>query len=98
MTEYRDMAFHDIETDSVKTFGFGLPLPPKDSLQLLRNNKRLTIYKKYGLYVKNLGCIIGDKELDEATDEYKKITNPYLEKRNGKGWREKLKKEIKSIN
>lgn len=55
------------------------------------------IYNKYGLYKKNLGCII-DKQTSILSKEYKKITNPYLEKRNGKGWREKMQKEIDSIN
>jgi len=98
LIEYRNMALLDIKTDSVKTFGFGLPLPPRDSLELLKENKKTAIYKKYGLYSKNLGCIVGDKELDEATNEYRKITDIYLEKRNGKAWRERLKEEVNNIN
>jgi len=50
------------------------------------------------LYSKNLGCIVGDKELDEATNEYRKITDIYLEKRNGKAWRERLNEEVNNIN
>jgi len=97
VTEYRNMAFHDIEADSVKTFGFGLPLPPRDSLELSRNNRKTAIYQKYGLYIKNLGCIVGDKELDAAANEYRKITDVYLEKRNGKGWEEKMSIEVNNL-
>jgi len=61
--------------------------------QKLRKN----IHKKYGLYETNLGCMI-DKQTSILSKEYKKITNPYLEKRNGKGWKGKMEKEIDSIN
>lgn len=97
LIEFRNMAFHDIEVDSVKTFGFGLPLPPRDSLELLRDMKKMAIYHKYGLHDKNLGCIVGDKELEEAANEYRKITDAYLEKRNGKEWKEKMKIELNNI-
>jgi hypothetical protein len=57
---------------------------------------RKSIHNKYGLYEMNLGCMI-DKQTSILSKEYQKITNPYLEKRNGKGWREKLEKEINNI-
>jgi hypothetical protein len=97
LAEYKNKAIHDIKVDSVKVFGFGLTLPPLDSSGLLKNNKKISIYKKYGLFRKNLGCTVGDRELDEATSEYYKITDIYLEDRNGKGWKEKMQKEINDI-
>lgn len=97
LIEYRNKAFHDIKIDSVKTFGFGLALPPRDSLDWSEENKKTAIYKKYGLYNKNLGCIVGDKKLEEATNEYRKITAIYLEKRNGKGWQKRLQTEADNI-
>lgn len=98
LTEYKNKAYNDIKADSVKMFGFGLPLPPRDSLSLLRINKKTVIYEKYGLFKENLGCIVGDKEMDKATTEYHKITGVYLKKRNGKGWEERMQKEIDNIN
>ncbi|PIF32003.1 hypothetical protein CLU81_2515 [Flavobacterium sp. 9] len=97
LVEFKNKAYHDIKVDNVKLFGFGLPLPPRDSLELLENNKRINIRKKYGLVIKNLGCTVDDKELDSAVSEYYKITNIYLEERNGKGWKEKMEKELNSI-
>ena len=56
-----------------------------------------SIYSKYGLYQINLGCMI-DKQTSILSKQYKKITYPYLEQRNGKGWEGKMEKEIGSIN
>jgi hypothetical protein len=97
LVKYKNEAFHDIKVDSVKLFGFGLSLPPHDSLEALKNNKRVNIYKKYGLFRKNLGCTTGNKELDHAVKEYHKITDSYLEGRNGKGWKEKMEQELSNI-
>jgi len=97
LVEYKNQAFYDIKVDSVKFFGFGLALPPRDSLELLKINKQVAVYTKYGLFRKNLGCIVGDKELDSAVIEYYKITKVYLEERNGKGWRRKMENELNNI-
>ena len=97
LAKYENQAYHDIKADSVKNFGFGLVLPPRDSSALLKDNKTVNVYRKYGLFRKNLGCTIGDKELDSAVSKYYKITNIYLEQRTGKGWKEKMKKELNSI-
>ena len=56
-----------------------------------------SILKIYGISVKNLGCTIMP-ELTKATEEYAKITEVYLTKRNGKGWRIKMENEIQKIN
>lgn len=37
------------------------------------------------------------ESLEISKKEYRKITEPYLEKRNGKFWREKMRKEIDAI-
>ncbi len=74
-----------------------------DSLEItfdriqIEQKLRKNIHNKYGLYEMNLGCMI-DKQTSILSKEYKKITNPYLENRNGKGWKGKMEKEIDSIN
>ena len=106
-TEILDNANEDIKVDSVKYFTAGLPfIRPVivgskdttfvDSIEIKRQ-KLKDIYKKYGLYEMNLGCVI-DKQTSIVERKYKKITNPYLEKRNGKGWKEKMNKEIEKLN
>ena len=57
--------------------------------------KRDSIRKNYGLISVSY-CMISES-LDISKKEYRKITEPYLEKRNGKNWRERMKREIESI-
>ncbi|PKB18225.1 hypothetical protein [Flavobacterium sp. 5] len=92
---YQNDAKTDIKKDSVKSFSHGLMLPPKNENDFNKYIKSDSIHKKYGLY-KSSTCNIS-KDLDIAEKEYQKITNPYLEKRNGKFWREKMQKEIDAI-
>ena len=98
LAEYKNQALHDIEVDSVKTFTYGLPfispIEAQRKIQEIRKHKRDSIYKKYGLFMKNQGCVIGDKKMDEAISAYHKITDSYLDNRNGKGWKEKMEKEL----
>ena len=92
---YQNDAKNDIEKDKIKSFSHGLMLPPQNEKDYDKYIKSDSIYKKYGLY-KSSTCIVS-KKLDIAEEEYQKITNPYLEKRNGKFWRKKMQKEIDAI-
>ncbi|WP_281231349.1 hypothetical protein [Flavobacterium gelatinilyticum] len=98
VTEYKNQALHDVEVDSVKKFTYGLrfiaPSEAERKIQLKKEHKRDSVYKKYGLFLRNEGCVIGDKKLNEAISAYHKITDSYLENRNGKGWKEKMEQEL----
>jgi len=96
LTEFRKDAENDIRNDDVKTFSFGLPLPPKNEVQAIEKTKTDSILKIYGLKIKNLGCTIMP-ELTKASEEYEKITEVYLTNRNGKGWRLKMENEIQKV-
>ena len=99
--EYKNQAMHDIKVDSVKVFSYGFPfISPVESerkTQEIKQNKISNVYQKYGLYKKDIGCVVNTKE-DKSKKEYHKITNAYLEKRNGKGWRMKMENEIQNVN
>jgi hypothetical protein len=97
LTQFRKDAENDIKNDDVKTFGFGLPLPPKNKNQEIVKAKTDSILKIYGIKVKNLGCTIMP-ELTKASEEYEKITDVYLTKRNGKGWKTKMLNGIQKVN
>ncbi len=97
ITQFRKDAEKDIEIDNVKCFSQGLMLPPQSEIDAKIQKNIEIIRKKYGLNHKNLGCTISPI-LTKAQEEYKKITDVYLEKRNGKNWKIKMKKEIDSIN
>ena len=55
-----------------------------------------SIHQKYGIQYQNTGCIIDALEI-KGQEKYKETVQPYLEKRNGKGWEERMEKEIKMI-
>ena len=61
----------------------------------INQNLREKIKNKYGLYEMNLGCMI-DEQTSILSREYKEITADYLEKRNGKGWKQRMEKELSS--
>lgn len=56
-------------------------------------NKIDSINKNFGVSYFNAGCIIFEQEI-KAQDKYDEIVKPYLEKRNGKNWEQKMAKEI----
>ena len=92
---YRNNALNDIKKDDVKTFNHGLELPPKDKEAFNVYKKKDSILKKYGLSSRS-NCTISEN-LNIVEKEYEKITDPYLDKRNGKFWREKMEREIDNI-
>lgn len=97
LTEFRQNAENDIKNDNVKYFSQGLLLPPKSEKDVKIAEDVEKILKKYGLNHKHLGCTIYP-QLTKAQEEYRKITDVYLEKRNGKNWRNRMRKQIDSIN
>lgn len=96
LNEYRENAENDIKNDNVKYFSQGLMLPPKleKDAKISENIEKLK--QIYGLNHKNLGCIISPK-LTLAQEEYEKRTAVYLEKRNGKNWEIKMRKQIDTL-
>lgn len=52
-----------------------------------------SIHKKYGITYVNIGCTV-DLAERKAQEEYSEAVTSYLEKRNGKGWEEKMTKEL----
>jgi hypothetical protein len=97
LAKFRKEAENDIKNDDVKIFGFGLPFPPKNKAEEIEKIKTDSILNIYGLEVKNLGCTIMP-QLTKASEEYEKITEVYLTKRNGNGWREKMQNDIQKVN
>jgi hypothetical protein len=52
--------------------------------------------KKYGLENRNIGCMI-TAPLLKAQSEYEQLTAPFLDRRNGPGWKRRMDAEIESI-
>lgn len=60
------------------------------------DRKMDSIHQKYRIQYKNTGCIIEALEI-KGQEKYKETVQPYLDKRNGKGWEKRMGKEIKMI-
>lgn len=95
LAEFKKDAADDIKNDNVKSFGFGLEMIPHGKQLQIRKSD--SILKIYGLSRKNLGCTIYPA-LTKASEEYERITDAYLNKRNGKDWKIRLKTELQKIN
>ncbi|ROI01782.1 MULTISPECIES: hypothetical protein [unclassified Chryseobacterium] len=90
---YIRQAKKDIRNDKVILgYAGGLSLSPPQQHQ----NKIDSIHKKYGICYKNRGCISDPMDI-KAQEKYTKIVIPYLEKRNGKGWENRMQKEINGL-
>lgn len=81
-------AKNDISKGEIKILTFGEPA--------LNPDLELEICQKYGFRYENLGCVIYPQKVNSA-DCYNKVVNEYLEKRNGKFWKEKLNKDLEKI-
>lgn len=96
VNEFKREAEYDIMNDNVKVFSQGFQIPPKNESLQIQDDSIKKILKKFGLTRENLGCIISP-ELTKAQEEYQKITEVYLEKRNGKNWRDRMGNEIEKL-
>jgi len=93
--EYIQQAKEDIKKDKIMyRFAGGLPIPEYDTKT---QNKIDSIRKKFGISYFNTGCIV-DIIDGEGQQKYKETVKPYLDKRNGKGWEEKMNKEIEYLS
>lgn len=87
-------AKRDIKNDNITyKFAGGLQLP----MYSLQNQNRIdSIRKKYGVRYRNTGCIV-DLIESQAQEKYSETVKPYLEKRNGKNWEDRMQTEINRI-
>ncbi|ANH80871.1 hypothetical protein A8C56_07665 [Niabella ginsenosidivorans] len=81
-------AENDIKRDAVTFISDGLPL--YDSIDL----KRDSIMERYGIHTA-FYCTI-DNSSEKYNAYYKQLTKAYLNKRNGKGWKERMQKELEA--
>lgn len=92
--EYIQQAKEDIKKDKIMyRFAGGLSIPQYDAKT---QNKIDSIRKKFGVTYFNTGCTV-DVIDREGQQKYEETVKPYLEKRNGKGWEEKMNKEIENL-
>lgn len=92
--EYIRQAKTDIKNDQVTyRFAGGLELPMDTEKTIQKID---SIHQKYGVTYFNTGCTILEIN-NKAQEKYEITVKPYLEKRNGKDWENKMNKEIAKI-
>lgn len=91
---YIQQAEEDIKNDKITLeYISGLSTPIQNSQTLHHID---SIRKKYGITYRSTGCII-DPIDHKAQTKYAQTVAPYLEKRNGKNWQDRMQKEIDQI-
>ncbi|MBO9595187.1 MAG: hypothetical protein J7599_19945 [Niabella sp.] len=84
--ETKKRAESDIKKDSVTFIFYGLPIYDSNDL------KKDSIQARYGIYT-SFYCTLAPIE-EKADAYYKQLTADYLNKRNGRGWKQRMQKEL----
>lgn len=84
--ETEKRAENDIKRDSVTFISYGLPVFDSNYL------KKDSIRAKYGIHT-TFSCIL-DPFSQKEEEKYKRLTADYLDKRNGRGWQERMQEEL----
>jgi len=91
--KYSKQAKEDIKKDSIIFETAGLPIFIYDQTTYQKID---SIRRNYGIMIKNTGCVVDIINI-KGQDKYDEIVMPYLEKRNGKGWRKRMDDEIDKL-
>jgi hypothetical protein len=92
--KYIQQAKEDIKKDNVTyRFSGGFSIPEYDAETLKKID---SIRKKFGISYESAGCTVDAIDI-EGQKKYEETVKPYLEKRNGKGWEERMDKEIEKV-
>lgn len=93
-SNYLHQAERDIKNDKVMIeYAGGFSVLTQDTKTIRRMD---SIRTKYGITYQNTGCIVDPVE-NKAQRKYAETVAPYLEKRNGKNWQDKMQKEIDNL-
>ncbi|MDO4763439.1 MAG: hypothetical protein Q4A00_03565 [Flavobacteriaceae bacterium] len=94
--EMIDEAHRDMKKDSVVwIFEHGLIIDLENYEKVSKS--RDSILAKYGVRAEQMGCVIDHHQVI-LEQKYKSLVKEYLDKRNGKGWEQKMQREIDAIN
>lgn len=92
--QYINQAKEDIKHDNITyKFAGGFEVPRYDEKTIYKID---SIHKKYGITYHNTGCIIEEIE-SRGQEKYEETVQPYLDKRNGKGWQQRMDKEVEKL-
>lgn len=92
--KYKLKAKSDIKNDLIiyETFGFPVSLDSAHETE----EKVDSLVRTYGITHNNIGCVITGPLL-KAQSDYNALTEPYLDIRNGEGWKNRMQQQITQI-
>lgn len=95
LAEYKSKADADIKSGFIEIdYAGGLELP---NLREQKMGAEMdSVRRTFGLSYRNSGCIVS-AAIIKAQEEYERLTKPYLDKRNGPGWEERMERQIEEI-
>lgn len=95
LSEYKIKAESDIKNGVIVYETAGLPISLSPTEQI-KEDKIDSLMKTYGIESRNVGCMV-TAPLLKAQSEYEQLTAPFLDRRNGPGWKYRMELQIKNI-
>ncbi|WP_143061689.1 hypothetical protein [Dyadobacter sp. SG02] len=95
LSEYKTKAESDMKNGLIVYETAGLPISSGRAEQI-KGHKIDSLMKTYGLESRNTGCMV-TAPLLKAQSEYERLTEPFLDLRNGPGWKHRMKLQIENI-
>lgn len=95
LSEYKIKAESDIKNGVIVYETAGLPISLSPTEQI-KEDKIDSLMRTYGLESRNTGCMV-TAPLLKAQSEYEQLTAPFLDRRNGPGWKYRMELQIESI-
>lgn len=95
LSEYKIKAESDIKNGLIVYETAGLQIASGPAEQM-KEDKIDSLMRTYGLESRSIGCMV-TAPLLKAQSEYEKLTRPFLDRRNGPGWKHRMKLQIENI-
>jgi hypothetical protein len=95
LSEYKIKAESDMKNGVIVYETAGLPISLSPTEQM-KEDKIDSLMRTYGLESRNMGCMV-TAPLLKAQSEYEQLTAPFLDRRNGAGWKHRMELQIENI-
>ena len=95
LSEYKIKAESDIKNGVIVYETTGLPISLSPTEQI-KEDKIDSLMRTYGVESRNTGCMV-TAPLLKAQSEYEQLTAPFLDQRNGPGWKYRMELQIENL-
>jgi hypothetical protein len=95
LSEYKIKAESDIKNGLIVYETAGLSIS-SGLVEQIKEDKIDSLMRTYGTESRNIGCMV-TAPLLKAQSEYEQLTAPFLDRRNGPGWKHRMELQIENI-